>query len=265
MSIKSRTALDEVSKDGAFQRKASTFRHWIETGGRFEPEMGRYHLYVSLACPWASRVVAVMNMKGLKGVIGLSVVHPTWQRTRPEDPEDLHAGWTFASSDGPPFKNVDGKGSFPCDGCIEDTVNGVKYIRDLYELAQDTSGKYTVPLLWDKKEKTIVNNESSDLIRILNSSFNEFAGNPKLDLYPEDLRSDIDAANAWIYHSINNGVYKCGFATKQDAYNQAFKELFEGLDKAENILSRQRYLCGSQLTEADIRLFVTLIRFGEFG
>ena len=259
----SRTALEETSKDGAFERKASTYRHWIKKGSRFAPESGRYHLYVSLACPWASRAVAVLNLKGLQDVVGLSVTHPTWQRTRPDDPEDRHSGWAFFRPDDPPVSNAEGHGSFPCDGCVVDTLHGVKFVRDLYDMANDTSGKYTVPVLWDKKEETIVNNESSEIIRMLNSEFNDFAAHPDIDLYPEELRSEIDSVNEWVYPSINNGVYRCGFATKQEAYEKSFEELFEGLERAEDILNKQRYLCGNKLTEADIRLFVTLIRFGR--
>jgi putative glutathione S-transferase len=202
-------------------------------------------------------------MKGLQDVIGLSVTHPTWQRTKPDDPEDEHTGWTFANPGDPPFQSSTGHGSFPTDDCIPDTVNGAKYIRDLYELAGDTGGKYTVPVLWDKKEKTIVSNESADIVRMFNSAFNDFAKDPQLDLYPEELRKDIDDVNSWIYSNINNGVYRCGFATKQAAYEEAFDQLFSSLDRAEGILAKHRYLTGDRLTEADIRLFKTLIRFDE--
>lgn len=140
---------------------------------------------------------------------------------------------------------------------------GAKFVRDLYEAAKDTTGKYSVPVLWDKRENTIVNNESSDIIRMFNSSFNSIAKNPTLDLYPEGLRSSIDDVNEWVYPTINNGVYRCGFATQQGAYEAAFKELFSSLDRCEEILSKQRYVAGNALTEADIRLFMTLIRFDE--
>ncbi|KAK9823109.1 hypothetical protein WJX72_000330 [[Myrmecia] bisecta] len=260
---KARTALHEMAADGAFKRTDATFREWIKPGGRFPPEANRYHLYIAYGCPWASRCLAVRNMKGLEDVIGLSVTHPTWQRTRPDDPEDTHTGWTFASPADPPFSSPAGQGSFPTDDCIPDTVNNVKYVRDLYELAGDTAGKYTVPVLWDKKEKTIVNNESAEILRIFNSAFNDFAKNPGLDLYPEELRKQIDEVNDWVYPTINNGVYRCGFATKQAAYDEAFKQLFASLDRAEDILSKHRYLVGDRLTEADIRLFKTLIRFDE--
>ena len=256
-----RTALAETDAKGSFIRKDSTFRNFIEKGSKFEPEAGRYHLYVSLACPWANRCVAALHMKGLEDVIGLSVTHPTWQRTRPDNPEDKHTGWFFASPEDKPVTNTEGMGSFDCSGCIPDTVNGVKFVRDLYELAQDTSGKYSVPVLWDKKEKTIVNNESSEILRMFNTAFNDFAKNPSLDLYPEDLREEIDALNEWIYPNINNGVYRCGFATTQEAYNIAFQDLFSALDRVEEILSKRRYIAGDVITEADIRLFMTLIRF----
>ncbi|GAB4823936.1 hypothetical protein N2152v2_010982 [Parachlorella kessleri] len=258
-----RTALEEMSKDGEFKRTPSVFRDWVQKGGKFEPEAGRYHLYVSLACPWACRCVAALHMKGLQDVIGLSVTHPTWQRTRPDNAQDEHTGWTFRSPGDPPLSSSTGFGSFGCEDCIPDTLNDTKFVRDLYQLANDTGGKYSVPVLWDKKERTIVNNESSDILRMFTSEFNDLAKNPELNLYPEHLRKQIDEVNEWVYPYINNGVYRCGFATSQEAYDKAFKELFDALDKAEGILSKQRYLAGDQLTEADVRLFMTLIRFDE--
>ncbi|KAI7842386.1 hypothetical protein COHA_004025 [Chlorella ohadii] len=258
-ATQARTALDEMGSKGEFARKESVYRQWIRKGSEFEPEAGRYHLYVSLACPWASRCVAALNMKGLTDVIGLSVTHPTWQRTRPD--QDEHCGWAFAAPGDAPFSSPTGHGSFACDGCIPDTVNGAKFVRDLYQKSGDTFGKYTVPILWDKKKGCIVNNESSEILRMFNAEFNDLAGNPGLDLYPEELRAQIDAVNDWVYPNINNGVYRCGFATSQEAYEQAFGELFSALDKCEEILGRQRYIVGDRLTEADIRLFHTLIRF----
>lgn len=200
-------------------------------------------------------------MKGLEDVIGLSITHPTWQLSRPE--KDEHTGWMFTSPSDPPLSNSTGHGSFDNQGCIPDSVNGCNFVRDLYELANDSTGKYSVPVLWDKKEQTIVNNESSEIIRIFNTSFNDLAKNPDLDLYPEALRPAIDSVNEWVYSGINNGVYRCGFATSQAAYDTAFKELCTALDRCETILGTQRYLAGDVLTEADIRLFMTLIRFDE--
>uniref|UniRef100_A0A1D2AFA8 GST C-terminal domain-containing protein n=1 Tax=Auxenochlorella protothecoides TaxID=3075 RepID=A0A1D2AFA8_AUXPR len=260
---KARTALEEMGDKGAFKRQESVFRNQVAKGSRFEPEAGRYHLYVSLACPWASRCVAGLYLKGLEESIGLSVTHPTWQRTRPDSPDDTHAGWTFASPGDAPFTPVSGHGSVDCAGCVPDPHYHAKNVRQLYELAEDTFGKYTVPILWDTKEKTIVNNESSEILRIFNSAFNDVATKPELDLYPEDLRAKIDEVNDWVYTYINNGVYRCGFATSQEAYEEAFRGLFEHLDKAEALLSKQRYLAGERFTEADLRLFVTLIRFDE--
>eukprot|EP00668_Euglena_longa_P038219 GGOE01049210.1.p1 GENE.GGOE01049210.1~~GGOE01049210.1.p1 ORF type:complete len:349 (-),score=106.64 GGOE01049210.1:176-1195(-) len=258
-----RTALQEM-QGGAFIRTASVWRNWIKAGDqRFPPEANRYHLYVSLACPWANRCVATLYMKGLDHVVGLSVVHPTWQRTRPGNSADEHCGWAFRAPTDPPLSSSTGHGSFGCEGCIPDPLNNAQFVRDLYELAGDTGGKYSVPVLWDSKERTIVNNESADIIRMLNSEFNHLARNPDLDLYPEPLRKDIDEINDWVYHGINNGVYRCGFATSQAAYDTAFKELFAALDRCEAILTKQRYLVGNQLTEADLRLFMTLIRFDE--
>lgn len=265
----SRSALEEIDKvSGAFVRKPSMYRDIISSqpGARFSPEPNRYHLYVSLACPWANRCVAGLHLKGLNNVIGLSVTHPTWQRTRPDLEDDHHCGWVFAHPTDPPLTSPAGYGSFSCNGCIPDPIHpNAKSIRDLYDIADHTSGentlKYTVPVLWDKKTHTVVNNESSEILRMLNSEFNAFAESPSLDLYPVEHRAIIDELNEWIYDKINNGVYKCGFATSQEAYDIAFKELFEALDRLEELLKKSRYLCGDVLTEADVRLFMTLIRF----
>ncbi|PNH11720.1 hypothetical protein TSOC_001418 [Tetrabaena socialis] len=289
------TMATDAAKATVNKDVASGFRSFIEEGGRFAPEAqrardgrlllaptatngnlpalaprrtaeleaGRYHLYVSLACPFACRCLAVLHMKGLDHVIGASNVHPTMQRTRPDDPKDEHVGWVFREPTDPPIPSATGHGSFGCEGCTPDTVNGAKFVRDLYEKAKDTTGKYSVPVLWDKKEGTIVNNESAEIMRMLNSAFNHLATNPDLDLYPEPLREAIDQANAWIAPSLNMKVYGCGFATAQQAYDIAFKELFEALDRCEQVLSRQRYIAGGAVTEADIRLFQTLIRFDE--
>ncbi|KAG2483117.1 hypothetical protein HYH03_018007 [Edaphochlamys debaryana] len=262
-ATKARTAVDEVAPTGEFKRTDAGFRNSVEKGGRFEPEAGRYHLYVSLACPWACRCLTTLYLKGLDHAIGVSVTHPTWQRTRPEDDKDEHTGWAFRAPTDPPLSSSTGHGSFGCEGCVPDEINGAKFVRDLYDMAHDTTGKYSVPVLWDKKEKTIVNNESSEIIRMFNSSFNDIAMHPELDLYPEALRAVIDEVNTWVYPSINNGVYRCGFATSQPAYDKAFQELFAALDRCEEVLSKQRYIAGNELTEADVRLFQTLIRFDE--
>ncbi|KAL9224332.1 hypothetical protein vseg_000376 [Gypsophila vaccaria] len=246
-----RTALDEMSNSGAFTRSPSTFRNFIsrEPGSPFLPESGRYHLYISYACPWASRCISMLKIKGLENAISFSSVKSKWERTKEDD---AHMGWVFPISDTEE------------PGAESDHLNGAKSIRALYELASTNySGKYTVPVLWDKKLQTIVNNESSEIIRMLNSEFNDIAENAVLDLYPQHLRNKIDEVNEWTYDTINNGVYKCGFATKQEPYDEAVDKLFEALDKCEEILGKQRYISGNSLTEADIRLFVTLIRFDE--
>ncbi|KAK7400724.1 hypothetical protein VNO78_12011 [Psophocarpus tetragonolobus] len=245
------SSMEEISDSGAFVRSASTFRSWIsrDPNSQFPPESGRYHLYVSYACPWASRCLAYLNIKGLNKAISFSAVKPIFERTRESDE---YKGWIFPDSD------------TEVPGAEPDMLNGAKSIRELYEIASaNYTGKYTVPVLWDKKLKTIVNNESSEIIRMLNTEFNNIAENSSLDLCPADLKDQIDSINEWIYDSINNGVYKCGFAKKQEPYNEAARQLYEALDKCENILSKQRYICGNTLTEADIRLFVTLIRFDE--
>ena len=224
---------DTKKHGGRFVRSESQFRSTIETGGEFEPESGRYHLYVSYACPWAHRALIFRKLKGLEPHIDVSVVKPLM----------VENGWEF--------------GEAP----LNEPLYGLDFMYELYLKADSNySGRVTVPVLWDKKTQTIVNNESAEIIRIFNSSFNELTGNTE-DFYPQDLRSEIDDVNEWVYNSINNGVYKSGFATTQDAYEEAFDELFTALDRVERILSKQRYLAGNQLTEADWRLFTTLVRF----
>ncbi|KAG1669056.1 hypothetical protein FOA52_003974 [Chlamydomonas sp. UWO 241] len=251
------------TKSGAFQRVESAWRSWVKADGStpFAPAADRYHLYVSYACPFACRTVAVLHMKGLQHTIGISVVHSTWSKTRPDDPNDAHFGWAFADPSDPPKANPNGFGAFSAAGSVPDTVNGVTYVRDLYDLAGDTLGRYTVPILWDKTNKTIVSNESSEIVRMLNSEFNAIAKNPDLDLYPEPLRAAIDAVNEWVFPAINMGVYRCGFAKAQGPYEQAFDELFDALDKCESILEGRPYIAGGVVTEADVRLFMTLVRF----
>ncbi|CDP11239.1 unnamed protein product [Coffea canephora] len=245
------SSLEDVSASGAFMRKPSTFRNAIsrDPNSPFPAEAGRYHLYVSYGCPWASRCLACFKIKGLDKIISFTAVKISWARTKDTDE---HMGWVF------PASSTEEPGADP------DPLNGAKSIRELYEIASSNySGRYTVPVLWDKKTKTIVNNESAEIIRMLNTEFNDLAENPELDLYPSHLQSQIDEINRWIYEEINNGVYKCGFARKQEPYDEAVKKLYEALDKCEEMLSKQRYLCGGTVTEADIRLFVTLIRFDE--
>nr|BAK00626.1 predicted protein [Hordeum vulgare subsp. vulgare] len=246
-----RSALDEVTDTGAFDRTPSTFRSFVSSDGaaRFPAVAGRYHLYVSYACPWASRCLAYLKLKGLDHAISFSSVKPIFERTRESDD---HLGWVFPAA----------AGEVP--GADPDPFNGARSVRDLYEIAsKNYTGKPTVPVLWDKQLKTVVNNESSEIIRMLNAEFNDIAENPGLDLNPAHLRASIDDVNGLVYDAINNGVYKCGFAKKQGPYDEAVTKLYEALDKCEEILSKQRYMCGNQLTEADVRLFVTLIRFDE--
>lgn len=224
------------SKDGEFKREEAGFRNTIEEGGKYPPETGRYHLYISLACPWASRAFIMMKLKKLEGVITMSIVSPHM----------LDDGWTF---------NED----FP--GVIPDSVLKKKFLYEIYQESDSNfSGKVTVPVLFDKKTNTIVNNESSEIIRMMNTAFNKITGDSN-DFYPEALRSEIDQVNSFIYDNINNGVYKTGFAKNQDAYNKNFKLLFEALDKIEERLEGKETLVGMILTEADVRLFTTLVRF----
>jgi glutathionyl-hydroquinone reductase len=221
----------------------------------------------------------VRALKGLEQAIGVTVVHPVWQRTRPNDPNDLHTGWFFgkAIDEGnnvePNFMtNADGNGGpFPLAYSMNepDPFGGAASIRDVYERAAENTkdgesgGVYSVPILWDTIKNTIVSNESSEIIRMLNSEFNAFSTNPNLDLYPSNLRDDIDTVNDWVYPTINNGVYRCGFAKSQGAFDQAIGQLTESFDRVEQTLQKQRYITGNQFTEADVRLFVTLLRFDE--
>ena len=234
---------DTAKTKGRFVRADSRFRNWVTADGApgpsgvggFAAEPGRYHLYVSLACPWAHRTLIFRALKGLEDVISLSVV----------DPFMGDQGWSF--SDAP--------------GAIPDGVNGKGHLHEIYTLADPRhSGRVTVPVLWDKRTGTIVSNESSEIIRMLNSAFDAF-GDASLDFYPAELRKEIDSVNAVVYETVNNGVYRSGFATSQDAYDEAFDALFATLDDLEARLGRQRYLVGDRLTEADWRLFTTLVRF----
>lgn len=259
-----RDALAETTKTGKFERTASGFRSIVGAKDEtlFLPEFDRYHLYISLACPWANRCLAVINMKGLQDCIGVTVVHPTWQRTRPGVEGDSHCGWAFS---GDALASPAGYGSFKTADNGPDPINGAKFVRDLYEMSKDEHNKYSVPVLWDKKTGQIVNNESSEIVRMFNTEFNAWAKGPlaHIDLYPPELRAQIDAANDWIYPDINDGVYKCGFARTQEAYNDAVTTLFNALDRLEAILATSRYVAGGAFTEADLRLFMTLVRFDE--
>lgn len=264
-----RTALDELSAGGHFVRKDAAWRNWVSStdpDAQFPAESGRYHLFVAAACPWAHRTWVTRAMKGLEDVISLTVVMPVWRKTRPDDPNDQHTGWAFADPDGEPYHNTIGLGgpfpsSYPQNE--PEPFFGSKFVRDLYEHAGDVDAKYTVPILWDKKSNTIVSNESAEIIQMLNSEFNAFAKNPELDLNPVDLRSAMAEVDAFIYPNINNGVYRCGFARSQEAYDVAIDDLTAAFDKVEGILSKQRYIAGDRFTLSDIRLFVTLLRFDE--
>jgi putative glutathione S-transferase len=234
---------DTKSSKGRFVRKDSHFRNWVTadgspgvtgTGG-FKAESGRYHLYVSYACPWAHRTLIFRALKGLEEMISLSVVD--WYMGAD--------GWTFNDS----------------DGVVQDTVNGANFLHQVYTKADPNyNGRVTVPVLWDKKTNTIVSNESSEIIRMFNTAFDEVGAKPG-DFYPKKHNTEIDALNDFVYDSVNNGVYKAGFATTQEAYEEAVLHLFETLNLLEDRLRTQRYLLGSSITEADWRLFTTLVRF----
>jgi len=234
---------DTSETDGHFVRKAPQFRNWITADGTagpsgnagFKAEAGRYHLYVSLACPWAHRALIFRALKGLDSMVSISVVH--WFMG--------DQGWTFQ----------------PCEGAISDTVNGAEVLHQIYTAAMpDYSGRVTVPVLWDKQTKTIVSNESPEIIRMFNTAFDEI-GAKAGDYYPVEKRDEIDILNERIYQTVNNGVYKAGFATTQEAYEATVVPLFETLDWLDVRLAARRFLTGSTITEADWRLFTTLVRF----
>jgi putative glutathione S-transferase len=228
---------DTEKSGGRFLRQASAFRHWITRDGSspFPAEPERYHLYVSLACPWAHRTLILRKLKRLEDVISVSVVD--WFMG--------DQGWSFSER----------------EGCTLDVICGAQYLHQIYTRAMPTySGRVTVPVLWDKATQTLVNNESSEIIRMLNGAFDAW-GDADVDLYPAPLRAEIDAINARIYNQINDGVYRTGFASTQAAYEAAYESLFALLEELEGRLDSSRYLCGGQITEADFRLFTTLVRF----
>ncbi len=238
------TWYDTKSTGGRFKRTEAKFRNWITPDGApgpggeggFEAESGRYHLYVSYACPWAHRALIFRAIKGLKDHIDVSVVHP----------DMLSDGWTFDTG-------------FP--GTTGDRLFDLPFMRDVYLRAEPTmTGRVTVPVLWDKKRDTIVSNESAEIIRMFNSAFDGITGDSR-DFWPSELRDEIEKVNARVYSDVNNGVYKAGFATTQPAYDEAVNALFDALDWLEDRLSNRRYLTGDRLTEADWRLFTTLVRF----
>jgi putative glutathione S-transferase len=234
---------DTASNDGRFIRADTQFRNWITADGSpgpsgeggFAAEPGRYHLYIGNACPWAHRTRVMRTLKGLDDWIDLSIVH--WHMG--------DQGWTFE----------------PGDGVIPDPIHNARFTHEIYRAAvPDYSGRVTIPILWDKQTRTIVSNESSEIIRMFNSAFDELGATPG-DYYPAALRAEIDAVNARVYDTVNNGVYKCGFATSQQAYDESIGPLFDTLDWLDDRLATQPYLVGEILTEADWRLFTTLIRF----
>jgi putative glutathione S-transferase len=237
-----------ADQTGHFVRRDSALRNWVTSDGEpgpagvggFAAEPGRYHLYVALACPWAHRTLIFRKLKRLEEIISVSVV----------DPFMGEQGWAFTAADGS-----------LTPGSTPDHLNGARYLYEIYvKNAPGYTGRVTVPVLWDKQRQKIVNNESAEIIRMLNSAFNRW-GDASIDLYPPEFRATIDQVNALVYANVNNGVYRCGFARTQAAYDEAFDTLFATLDELEGRLSRQRYLAGAQITEADWRLFTTLVRF----
>jgi putative glutathione S-transferase len=222
-----------VSIEGEYLRADAVFRRWIGQEG-LEPEAGRYHLYVALACPWSHRAVIVRMLKGLEDAIGISYLHPFRDER----------GWAFPG------------------GRFVDEINGFDFLEEAYRATDpDYKDRISVPVLWDKKTGTIVNNESAEIIRMFGSAFDELAERPELDLYPEPLREEIDAIGSWVYSEFNNGVYRAGFSKSQRAYDAAFDRVFDALARIEALLGERRYLAGDVITEADWRLFPTLVRF----
>lgn len=247
---------------GAYKRNAAKHRHYIKKGSNdFPAEAGRYHLHIALACPWADGVLAMLFLKGLDHAISYSVVHPTWGKTS-SDPEDKHFGWVYKKPGDEPMTNPIGHGSFPCDDAlIPDEFTGVSSVRELYHRCGDLEGPFTTPTLYDKQTNQIICNESTDILRMLNFEFDDFAKN-KVNLYPEELAQKLEELNNnLIYPKVNNGVYRCGFARSQEAYDIAVEELFGALDVLEEKLGKQRYLGGEKFTWLDLRLFMTLVRF----
>lgn len=239
-------SLSELNKGGKFVRAETSFRNWVTADGSagpsgeggFKAASGRYHLYVSYACPWAHRALVFRALKGLEDHIDVSAVHP----------DMLNDGWSFETD---------------FDGATGDPLFGADFLRELYQKADpEMTGRVTVPVLWDKETNQIVSNESAEIIRMLNSAFDGITGNTD-DYYPEALRPRIDEVNARIYDTVNNGVYKSGFASSQEAYDDAVSALFDSLDWIEGLLAQNRYLTGDRITEADWRLFTTLIRFDK--
>ena len=227
----------EQSKAGEFKRQEDAFRDWVKRDGStpYKPERGRYHLYVSLACPWAHRTIILRKLKGLEEVIGMTVV----------DPVRDERGWAFRSG----------------EGYTEDPVNGFQFLSEAYAASDPAfDGRVTVPVLWDTQTNRIVSNSDDDLLRMFNSEFDDFTSRTE-DYYPRELHAEIDALNELIYKTVNNGVYMAGFATRQRPYEFAARKLFETLDQLDARLANQRYLLGTALTESDWRLFPTLIRF----
>ena len=227
----------EQSEEGEFKRQADAFCDWVSEDGRngCPAERDRYHLYVSLACPWAHRTIILRKLKKLEDVIGMTVV----------DPIRDDQGWVFG--EGP--------------GYTKDPINQFKFLSEAYKMTDPNyQGRVTVPVLWDKRNKRIVSNSDDDIMRMLNSSFNRFTDST-FDFYPDGLREKIDSLNAFIYENVNDGVYQAGFATSQEIYEKAVQRLFDALDTLEDRLTHQRYLLGDRLVETDWRLFVTLIRF----
>mmetsp|Transcript_24538 Transcript_24538/g.27913 ORF Transcript_24538/g.27913 Transcript_24538/m.27913 type:complete len:327 (+) Transcript_24538:67-1047(+) len=236
----------------------------IAKGTRFEPAKGRYVLYVGYGCPFAHRALLALTVKGLQDTIQVVGVHAAKQRTRPEVDYDKHYGWVFKPENDELLSNQNGHGAFSNEGTEIDPIKGFKTIREIYDHAGAPAGTtYSVPVLYDTKEDTIVSVESGDMMRDLNTQFQEFATRPEIDLYPESLQPKLNELEEWILSDVIYGVYKAGFAKQQQDYEVAFDNFYKGLDRIDEILGKNRYLAGNQLTELDLKLFVCLVRYDE--
>lgn len=261
-----RTALDEVGAKGEFKRTPGAFRELVSPGGRHPPEAGRYHLHLALACPWANGVLSALYLKGLEHAISYSLAHPTWQRTRPDDPSDAHVGWVYRAPGDAALASPAGHGAFECDeALVPDTVGGCASVRDAYDKyggdGARGAAKFTTPLLVDTATGEAVNNESEEILRMLDGAFGGLGAPAAPRLFPPERDAELAELHEWVYSDVLNGVYKCGFARTQTAYEEAEGALQRGLERLDGMLGARRFLGGDALCWVDLRLFHTLARF----
>lgn len=247
-----------------YHHSPSSFRNLISPNSLFPPSPSRYILYIAYGCPYCHRALMLLSLKGLLETISLCITHGTFQYTNPSDPKDRHRGFVFRDPADPPLANTDGFGSMSCEDCVKDiSRHQFKTVRDIYKGSGDENGKYSLPVLWDSKEEVIVNNDSGDIMRILNEAFNEFAKEPKLDLFPKHLIEEIENRDKWLGENVCDIVYGVGLTKTQKDYDDHLNKLFNGLEALEKILGERRFLNGDTMTGSDIRLFSTLVRFDD--